>query len=110
MAKSAEIPHLDELVFSLVTLAEPERIVLFGSHARGEAREDSDIDLLVVKDRVPSRREEMVRLRRAVRQFRVPVEVVVVSSDEVARFGNTPGHVLYPALREGRLLYERKGR
>lgn len=110
MANPVEIPHLDKVVSTLVAAAEPTKIVLFGSHARGEAEPDSDIDLLVVTDRFQSRRGEMVRLRRAVRQFRLPIDVVVVSSDEVTRFGDTPGHVLYPALREGRLLYERRGR
>ncbi len=108
MAEPQDNLQLDGVIETLIAASQPEKIILFGSQARGEAREDSDIDLLVIKDSFRSRREEMVRLDRAIRKFRLPVEVVVVSTDEVRRFGDIPGHLLHPALREGKLLYERR--
>ena len=82
-----------------------EQIVLFGSHARGDADAGSDLDFLVVEPLVENRAREMVRLRRALRPLRVPVDVLVYSRDEVNRWGDQPGTALYWALREGRVVY-----
>jgi predicted nucleotidyltransferase len=79
--------------------------VLFGSHARGDAGEDSDIDLLVIEPEVEDRTREMVRLRRLLRPLRIPVDILVYSAEEVARWGEQPGTALYWALREGRVVH-----
>jgi predicted nucleotidyltransferase len=88
----------------LIETARPERVILFGSHARGEALPDSDIDLLVIEDQVEDRAREMVRLRRALRPLRVPVDLLVYSSADVERWGGQPGSALYAALHEGRVI------
>ena len=89
----------------------PERIILFGSHARGDARADSDIDLLVIEregfGRQRSRRREAALLWRALAHFPVPKDIVVYSQDEVDAWRNLPGHLMAEALREGKVLYER---
>lgn len=90
---------------ALIEAAHPERIILFGSHARGDAREDSDLDFLVIEAQVEDRAKEMVRLRRALRPLRIPVDVLVYSTADVARWGDQPGSALYWALREGRVVY-----
>ena len=96
--------QIDAAVRILAEAARPARIVLFGSHARGDAREDSDVDLLVIRPRVDDRAREMVRLRRLLRPLRIPAEVLVYSEEEVARWGGQPGSALYWALREGRVV------
>jgi uncharacterized protein len=96
---------IDAAVRILVEAAGPARIVLFGSHARGDAREDSDLDLLVIEPRVENRAREMVRLRRLLRPLRIPVDILVYSADEVARWGKQPGSALYWALREGTIVH-----
>ncbi len=98
-------PQLEAAVRVLAEAARPERIILFGSHARGEARADSDLDLLVIESHVEDRAREMVRLRRALRPLRIPVDLLVYSTEDVARWGQQPGSALYWALREGRVVY-----
>jgi predicted nucleotidyltransferase len=96
---------IDRAVRILAEAAKPTRIIVFGSYARGDAREDSDLDLLVIQPRVEDRAREMVRLRRALRPLRIPVEILVYSADEVARWGDQPGSALYWALREGTVVH-----
>lgn len=85
--------------------AGPARILLFGSYARGDASDDSDLDLLVIEPHVEDRAREMVRLRRLLRPLRIPADILVYSSDEVARWGGQPGSALYWALREGKVVH-----
>ena len=97
--------QIDSAVRVLAEIAGAQRILLFGSYARGDAGEDSDLDLLVIEPQVADRAAEMVRLRRALRPLRIPVDLLVYSTDEVARWGEQPGSALYWALHEGRQVY-----
>ena len=102
---------LDRMVRAIVEAVDPEQVILFGSRARGDARESSDVDLVVVESepfgKTRSRRLEAVRLWRALSDFLVPKDILVYSRDEVERWRHSSGHVLGQALREGALLYER---
>ena len=98
--------QIDEAIRTLAKAAAPERILLFGSYARGDATDDSDLDFLVIESCVEDRAKEMVRLRRALRPLRVPADVLVYSAEDVERWGDQPGSALYWALREGRVFYE----
>jgi predicted nucleotidyltransferase len=80
------------------------QVILFGSHARGEARPDSDLDFLVIEPQIKSRNDEFVRLRNALGELGVPVDLVVYRSSEAERWGGVPGTVVHDALREGRVL------
>lgn len=95
------------MVDRLVSQFQPERIVLFGSRARGDARPDSDVDLLVVLPRVENKHETMVAMLRALGDLPVAADVIPTDSEEIARRGTLVGSVLRPALAEGRVLYER---
>jgi predicted nucleotidyltransferase len=103
---------LSEIVEAIVKEVDPEQVYLFGSRARGNHSEDSDLDLLVV-EREPfgkgrSRRREMARLWRALAGFRGPKDILVYSMDEVRIWRAGHGHIVASALSEGKLLYERR--
>ncbi len=98
--------RIQEAADLLRAAAHPRRIVLFGSHARGDARPDSDADFLVVLAGTPDRRSEMVRLRHVLRPLRIPVDVVVVSERDVDDWADVPGTLIWAALREGRVLHD----
>ena len=93
---------IEAAVRILFEATRPARIVLFGSYARGDAGADSDLDFLVIEPRVEDRAREMVRLRRLLRPLRIPADILVYSSEEVARWGDQPGTALYWALREAK--------
>ena len=80
------------------------RVILFGSHARGEAGPDSDVDLLVIEPRVEDHHGEVVRLQRLLAPLRLPADVVVVSEAYVEEWGGVQSTMLHEALREGRVL------
>lgn len=100
---------LPEVVERVVEGFDPLRIVLFGSLARGETNRDSDIDLLVVFDHVEweKKRELTLDVRRTIAGVPVPADIVVTDVDEINRQGHIVGTVLRPALREGKVVYER---
>jgi uncharacterized protein len=88
----------------LAEAAPDAKVVLFGSHARGEAKPGSDLDLLVIKPQLRARRAEFVRLREALGAIGVPVDLIVVSAEHVEEWGGVPGTMVNEALREGRVL------
>jgi len=84
----------------------PEMIVLFGSYARGEATQDSDVDLLVVMQVAHSRREVRRQVYRALDDRLLPLDVVIATPEQVERQRSQVGTMIYPALQEGRVLYQ----
>ena len=89
----------------LVAVAQPTKIILFGSQARGDADDRSDVDLLVIKPHVTDRYEELVELDRALAGILLPVDILLVSDAEFEERANQPGTVERAARQEGRVLY-----
>lgn len=96
---------IPEIVERLAREFDPVKIILFGSHARGEGRDGSDLDLLVVVPRIEDKREASLEMRRALDGIPVPTDVFPMEADEVARTGDSVGSFVYPVLREGRVIY-----
>ncbi len=96
---------------AIVRSANPEKVFLFGSAARGDVSSDSDLDLLIVESSAfgtaRSRGEVVHKIREALSEFPVSKDILVFSADEFAKWGQSPNHVVARCLREGRLIYER---
>lgn len=95
---------IEEAARRIADAAPGAQVILFGSHARGEAREDSDLDLLVVEPTVDDAPREEVRLRRTLRGLNLFADVVVVSASDAERLRGVPSSVVGTALAEGRVL------
>jgi predicted nucleotidyltransferase len=107
MKRRAIKQDIDRMVKRLVDRFDPEQIILFGSHARGTAGPDSDIDLLVIMPVSGSKRAKQVEMRVALHNIRVPKDIILATPNEVARRRNIVGTIIRPALREGKVLYVR---
>jgi predicted nucleotidyltransferase len=97
---------VSNIVEVLIGAAQPKRIILFGSQARGDATANSDFDLMVVEDQPVDRFREMVRLRRLLGNFDVAIDLLVVSEERYQYWRDTPGNVYHEAASSGRTLYE----
>ena len=112
MKKAAEEPvqqTIDEMVSRIVERFQPDKVILFGSYARGEASGDSDVDLLVVMPVSGSKRAKQVEVRLALHDIRLPKDIIVVTPDEFRRRQNVVGTIVRPAVKEGKVLYARGG-
>ena len=96
---------LQEIIRRVVEVAQPERIILFGSAARGEMGPHSDVDLLVIAD-VEDRSAVTGRIHRRLRGEHAAVDAIVVTPADVARYRNSHALIIKPALQEGRVVYE----
>ena len=97
---------LNELVRRVLTVARPDRIILFGSAATGRMTMDSDIDLLVVEPAPANTHERRVAIRGAVGDIGYPVDVIVMRTERFERTKRFIGGIAYPANKYGRVIYE----
>lgn len=108
---SNEDSLIREMVDTIIREADPDTVILFGSHARGNAREGSDVDLLIVEPEPfspqRSRRQETARLYLALRKLAIPKDLLLYSREEFARLKNSAHHIVGRAEREGMVLHER---
>ncbi|MFQ5806678.1 MAG: nucleotidyltransferase domain-containing protein [Phycisphaerae bacterium] len=103
----ADFSHLPEIIRRIVAAIDPDRIILFGSRARGAAHAESDYDLLVIK----ATSERTLKLEQAAYRALVgilgPVDILVETPERLERLKDSPGLVFHDALAQGRLIYER---
>lgn len=98
---------IPEMVRRIVEKFHPEMIILFGSHARGDATSDSDVDFLVVMPVDGRKRDAAIDVRMELHGMGVAKDVVVTTPDDFAWRKDVAGTIEYPAVREGKVLYER---
>ncbi len=109
--QETQLRLLDEMTDVIIDIADPEKIILFGSQARGRAGPYSDYDFLIVdaqpfgKER--SRLEASTKVAWALSRFDVSTDILIFTIEEVEYWSQSLNHVVSCALREGKVLYER---
>jgi predicted nucleotidyltransferase len=105
---SLSVPEqIDRMVKRIVRRFHPEKVILFGSHARGDAGPDSDVDLLVVMPVEGSIVELRLDIREALHSIPLPVDIIVTTPEDFAWRKEFVGTIEWPATREGKVLYAR---
>lgn len=99
---------LQEMVRTLVEAIDPDRIILFGSRARGDAKPDSDVDLLVIKDSDEPPHRRVIPAYRALGRISVPTDILWRTPAEIEEWAGARNYVTTRAMREGRVLYEKR--
>ncbi len=102
---NVEQSTLDEIVRRIVEVAQPEKIILFGSAARGEMGPHSDLDFLIIKSGA-HRRRLSVEIRRSLYGVGASLDLVVATPEDIERYKDSHALVYKPALREGLVLYD----
>ncbi len=97
---------ISEIVRRILGVAQPDKIILFGSAATGNMNRDSDIDLLIVEPAPGDQRQESVRLRRQLSGLAYPFDVIVISTEWFEDSKNVIGGIAYPANKYGKVIYE----
>jgi len=97
---------VSEIVKRILEVAEPQRIILFGSAATGRMTKDSDIDLLVLESAPGDTRAESVRLRQAMRGLGYPFDIIVMAVERFEESKDVIGGIAYPAHKYGQVIYE----
>jgi predicted nucleotidyltransferase len=97
---------LKKVVDRILAVTKPERIILFGSGATGGMTRDSDLDLLVIERDFKSQREENIRLRKALGDLGIPVDVFAMTLERFEETKGVIGGLAYPANKYGKVIYE----
>lgn len=105
--RDAALEEIERMVRRIVQGFDPQKIILFGSYARGTAGPDSDVDLLIIMNVTGSKKDVAIQIDRALIDRRIPLDIVVATPEDVERYRQLVGNVIRPALKEGRVLYER---
>jgi uncharacterized protein len=108
LASAVSQDELDEIISRIVEVAQPEQVLMFGSTARGTTGPHSDLDLLIIKTGRYNARKVAGLIYQRMRGIARSIDLVIVTPQQVKDNRNSPFSVLYPALREGRIVYERK--
>ena len=108
LTKNKMQKQINTMVERIVSRFRPQKIILFGSHARGDALPDSDVDLLIVMSVTGSKRQKAVKIGVALHDIPIAKDVIVVTPEEFEWRKDVVGTIEWPASREGKVLYARQ--
>ena len=97
--------QIDEIKKRIVENIMPEKIILFGSYAKGTATEESDLDLLIVKESNIPRYKRGREVRKYLRGLKIPVDLLVYTKDEIKRWSNVKTAFITTVMGKGKVLY-----
>lgn len=97
--------QINDIVDIIVKNVGPEKVILFGSYAYGEPREDSDLDILVIKDTNDDRFRRTREIRKYLRGIKIPIDILVYTKAEVEEWKDTKSAFITQIMRNGRVLY-----
>lgn len=97
---------VQEIVRRILSVAKPDKIILFGSAATGQMTRDSDVDLLIVEPDTSNQREEYIRVSRALRDLRYPFDVLFINTQWFEDSKDVVGGIAYPASKYGKVIYD----
>jgi len=97
---------IEEIIRRIKRVANPEKIILFGSSAVGNMTKDSDIDLLILKSNITDPIEESVRIREAIGNMGYPFDIIVMRTEQFEESKAVIGGLAYPANKYGKVIYE----
>jgi predicted nucleotidyltransferase len=100
---------IEDIVHRIVRTISPKKVILFGSRARGDARPESDIDILVIADSTEPRYRRSALLYGALSDILVPMDIMVYNPGEIEEWSDVRQAFVTTAIREGRVLYEDQG-
>lgn len=112
--KFIEVENVDDALFReiigrIVSAINPVKIILFGSYAYGKPKKGSDLDILVVVDKVSSsRREERIKIRALLQDILIPKDIIVATVNDVKEWENVPQAFITSIIKKGKVFYERK--
>ena len=107
--KKVDDKLLQEIVKRIVSAINPKKIILFGSWAYGKPRKGSDLDILVIVDKLStsSRREERIKIRTLLQDIMIPQDIIVATTKDVEEWKNVPQAFITKIIKKGRVIYER---
>ncbi len=96
-------------IIKIITETEkPQKIVLFGSYANGSANNDSDLDLLIIKNSEIPVNKRCRELRKHLRGLKIPMDILMYTQEEIAEWKDTKAAFVTKILEQGKVLYAEK--